>query len=557
MSPSRGLRPPRIVSAVLSRLQSRPQCRHHAVHAPRPLPTTTRNTNRAPGPADAPPITQLRLSPRRLHVYRSSSADPFFNLSVEDYLLRHSPADSTILFTYTNEPCVVIGRNQNPWAEINMPLLRHMQQTPETYVHFVRRRSGGGTVYHDLGNLCWSVVMPGKAFDRDKYAHVVVCALQSLGVRDAAVNERHDIVLRPDVSTDGKKVSGSAYKIIRERAYHHATLLLSSNLENVSKLLASPLRPFLETAGVASVRSSVTNIGVNKEQLIDAIEAEFLRTHEDSAGEVSRVTLDQEETLQVRTYIKEGMEELKSVKWLYSQTPRFTLTLPDKQPLPELHGQPSLTPALPEHARFILFAERGQIMNATVSTSPDPDFAFVQSHESHVRLLRTPFEGASIAATLAQVNSLDAAAAQPVTRWLEAAVGEWAGGEWNPNAIKDGQPTMRKRALRRLLRKDHYASKLSADKKKLELELQWRQGQLARRKRTTRKGADGKPLVRLVTPSLVRHVGATEFPRFRTRPVAARKYPGSPPDKPKSVKGKTAVKTKAATRDKPGASNES
>ncbi|KAK6358906.1 Biotin/lipoate A/B protein ligase, variant 4 [Orbilia brochopaga] len=428
MSPSRG--PPlRLASSVLHRLRVSPQCRCNC-YSTRALPSTARNANRAPAPAGTPPIAQLRLSPHRLHIYRSTSTDPFFNLSAEDYLLRHSPADSTILFTYTNARSVVIGRNQNPWAEINMPLLRRMQQTPDTYVHFVRRRSGGGTVYHDLGNLCWSVIMPGKAFDRDKYARVVVKALQGLGVHNAAVNERHDIVLHSGVGTDSKKVSGSAYKIIRDRAYHHATLLLSSNLENIGSLLTSPLKPFLETAGVESVRSPVTNIGVDKGQLIDAIETEFLRMHEDSAHSVSYVTLHRDETIAARTYIKEGMGELKSVKWLYSQTPRFTLRLPTEQQLPELHGQPFLTPTLPEYAKFTLLSERGQIVNAVVSISPDADFGFVQSQESHERLLRTPFAGPSITATLAQVKTLDAATAQPIARWLGAAVGEWAGGEW-------------------------------------------------------------------------------------------------------------------------------
>ncbi|KAF3906984.1 hypothetical protein ABW21_db0204257 [Orbilia brochopaga] len=469
MSPSRG-RPLRLAcSVLLCRPQVSPQCRRHSILSPRKLPATSENAKRAPAPAHiiTPPITQLRLSPQRLHIYRSSSTNPFFNLSAEDYLLRHSPVDSTILFTYTNEPCVVIGRNQNPWAEINMPLLRRMQQSPDTHVHFVRRRSGGGTVYHDLGNLCWSVIMPSKAFDRDKYARAVVKALRNLGVDKAGVNERHDIVLLSDLETDTKKVSGSAYKIIRERAYHHATLLLSSNLENIGGLLSSPLRPYLETAGVASVRSPVTNIGVDKQQLIDAIEAEFLQMHQDSVDSVSRVTLDEGETITARDYIREGMAELQSIKWLYSQTPRFTLRLPLEQPLPELHDLPSLTPILPDYAKFTLFAERGKILNAVVSTSPDPDFGFVQSQESHERLLRTPFEGTSITNTLAQVKTLDATTAQPIARWLGAAVGEWVSGEWQRYVQSDDEMTMRQRGVQRLWRRRNYHLRSLAEKKKM------------------------------------------------------------------------------------------
>ncbi|KAF3212732.1 Biotin/lipoate A/B protein ligase [Orbilia oligospora] len=160
------------------------------------------------------PIELLRLSPNRLHIYRSNSTNPFFNLSAEDYLLRHSPPTSTLLFTYTNTPSIILGRNQNIWSEVNIPLLN----TPpyNSTVQLVRRRSGGGTVYHDLGNLCWSVIMPRKAFDRDFYANVVVRALHSLGVTTAMVNERHDIILRktttsPDTGKTKREGVSSCY----------------------------------------------------------------------------------------------------------------------------------------------------------------------------------------------------------------------------------------------------------------------------------------------------------------------------------------------------------
>ncbi|KAF3161857.1 Biotin/lipoate A/B protein ligase [Orbilia oligospora] len=276
------------------------------------------------------PIELLRLSPHRLHIYRSNSTNPFFNLSAEDYLLRHSPPTSTLLFTYTNTPSIILGRNQNIWSEVNIPLLN----TPpyNSTVQLVRRRSGGGTVYHDLGNLCWSVIMPRKAFDRDFYANVVVKALHSLGVTTAMVNERHDIILRktttsPDTGKTkvrDKKVSGSAYKIIRERAYHHATLLLNSDLGNISALLRSPLKEFITTKGVESVRSPVENIGVGKEELVGKIEEEFLKANGWKEGdeEVGRAVLEEEETVRVREYIREGMMELQ-VSRLYPPPSSF------------------------------------------------------------------------------------------------------------------------------------------------------------------------------------------------------------------------------------------
>ncbi|KAK6498035.1 Biotin/lipoate A/B protein ligase, variant 2 [Arthrobotrys conoides] len=422
MSPSRGLR---------------------FIHLPRHV-TSIRNYSTTPAPKS--PIELLRLSPHRLHIYRSNSTNPFFNLSAEDYLLRHSPASSTLLFTYTNTPSIIIGRNQNIWSEVNVPLLN----TPEynSTVQLVRRRSGGGTVYHDLGNLCWSVIMPRKSFDRDFYANVVVKALHSMEVNTAMVNDRHDIILRrlttsPDtgkVRMRDKKVSGSAYKIIRERAYHHATLLLNSDLANISALLRSPLKEFITTKGVESVRSPVENIGVEKEELVEKIEEEFLKANEWKEGEeeVVRVTLEEEETLKARDYIREGMMELQSQKWLYSQTPEFTLSLPPGKPLPELPSLPGFQPVLPTTSKLTLLSTTSTLQNIQISSSPDPSFSFVQSQESHIRLLNTPFNGPQINQKLQEINSLPDDFKQDVGRWLEHAIGGW-GGEENVDLWSDGK----------------------------------------------------------------------------------------------------------------------
>ena len=213
----------------------------------------------------------------KYQIYRSISIDPYVNLSVEHFLLQKSPPQSTVLFLYFNEPCVVIGRNQNPWLEVNHEVL------VKDEIQLVRRRSGGGTVFHDTGNVNYSVICPSAEFTRDKYAEMVTQALRKFNQR-ARVNERHDIVLdqgpflskgdQPDkndmhrtayASSSGKsvplKVSGSAYKLTRQRALHHGTCLLNtSNLHGISQLLNSPTRPFIKARGVESVRSPIANV---------------------------------------------------------------------------------------------------------------------------------------------------------------------------------------------------------------------------------------------------------------------------------------------------------
>jgi lipoate-protein ligase A len=242
----------------------------------------------------------------KVQSYISRSRDPYLNLSIEDYILRMSPPDSTVLFLYTNRPCVVIGRNQNPWLEVNLGILhaaRHEEKPPKDTeppaigdVDLVRRRSGGGTVFHDEGNLNWSITCPLIQFTRDKHAEMVVRALRKLGVDRARVNERHDIVLdqgskkRPTnpqdthstaYAADGDgprplKVSGSAYKLTRTRALHHATTLLASpNLHIIPQYLRSPAKDLIQAKGVESVSSPVGNIGLDVAIFQERLQQEF------------------------------------------------------------------------------------------------------------------------------------------------------------------------------------------------------------------------------------------------------------------------------------------
>ena len=231
-------------------------------------------------------------SPLKHHIYLSRSRDPFLNLSIEHFLLQKSHPSSTVLFLYVNKPCVIIGRNQNPWLEVNLALVKKSEQSPHSEgllaslqepIRLVRRRSGGGTVFHDLGNVNYSVICPPAAFSRDKHAEMVVRAIRQTNPR-ARVNERHDIVLDPGSLVEEsrrpppedthrtafaydsdalipRKVSGSAFKLTRQRSLHHGTCLVSSpNINSIYQVLRSPAKPFLKARGVDSVRSPIANI---------------------------------------------------------------------------------------------------------------------------------------------------------------------------------------------------------------------------------------------------------------------------------------------------------
>ena len=226
----------------------------------------------------------------RLQIYISRSLDPFLNLSIEHYLLQHSPPNSTVLFLYTDRPCVVLGRNQNPWLEVNLSALKRASVgSIEKEVLLVRRRSGGGTVFHDEGNVNYSVICPTSVFHRDKHAQMVVDALQSLGVSSTRVNARHDIVMDSPSSAPNQplKVSGSAYKLTRLRSLHHGTCLLSSpNLKTMSLFLRSPAKPYIKARGVESVSSPVGNVGVTNDAFEEAVVRQFGKVYDCTANDV-------------------------------------------------------------------------------------------------------------------------------------------------------------------------------------------------------------------------------------------------------------------------------
>ncbi|KAK4610552.1 Putative lipoate-protein ligase A [Fulvia fulva] len=282
--------------------------------------------------------------------YISRSRDPYLNLSIEHYLLQKAAPDSAVLFLYVNRPSIIIGRNQNPWLEVNLALLDASRGRPETEppglggVDLVRRRSGGGTVFHDEGNVNWTVICPSTQFTRDKHAEMVVRALRSCGVERSRVNARHDIVLDqghraaradPDdthstpfeaIDFDTPKplkVSGSAYKLTRNRALHHGTCLLSSpNLPVIPDYLHSPAKPFMTARGVESVSSPVGNILLSNDDFIAAVQKHFSKHYEAQ----SQPTIEVDEGWLEQEDIRKGYEELKSLDWTYLQTPQYSLS---------------------------------------------------------------------------------------------------------------------------------------------------------------------------------------------------------------------------------------
>jgi len=184
-----------------------------------------------------------------LFVDNENCNDPRVNLALEEYLLRNIAPDEDILLFYINRPSIIIGRNQNTVEEINVDYVQ------ANNIHVVRRLSGGGAVYHDLGNLNFSFITPvaeGIFHNFRLFTAPVIRVLNEMGV-SAELSGRNDILV------DGRKISGNAQYSTGKRMFSHGTLLYSSDLSHVSDALRVKASK-IESKGIKSIRSRVANI---------------------------------------------------------------------------------------------------------------------------------------------------------------------------------------------------------------------------------------------------------------------------------------------------------
>lgn len=182
----------------------------------------------------------------RLTIIESDSTNPYKNLALENWLLDHVAEDEVILYLWQNQHTVVIGKNQNAWKECNISTLE------ADGGHLARRLSGGGAVYHDLGNLNFTFLAQKAHYDVAKQLEVILRGLQSLGI-EAEKSGRNDILV------DGRKVSGNAFYEHAGRCYHHGTLLMQVDGEKMAKYL-NVSKEKLQSKGVSSVKSRVLNL---------------------------------------------------------------------------------------------------------------------------------------------------------------------------------------------------------------------------------------------------------------------------------------------------------
>ena len=189
-----------------------------------------------------------------------STTDPTFNLALEEYVFEKMPRDREYFLTWRNDNAIIIGHHQNTAAEINESFVK------EKNIKVVRRLSGGGAVYHDLGNLNFTFIVdaqPGQKVDLRKFCQPIADTLCNLGAK-AEVDGRNDILI------DGKKVSGNAQYVRQGRVMHHGTILFDSDMSVLGQaLIPDPAKA--QAKGVKSVHSRVTNVRhcLNKDMTVE------------------------------------------------------------------------------------------------------------------------------------------------------------------------------------------------------------------------------------------------------------------------------------------------
>ncbi|MCW6074672.1 lipoate--protein ligase [Clostridium sporogenes] len=175
--------------------------------------------------------------------------NPYFNLALEEYFLKYKDLQDDILILWQNEPVIVIGKNQNTYEELNL------HYVDSKNIKVVRRLSGGGAVYHDLGNLNFTIIESNSNIHKNDFSFFalpVISCLSKLRIK-ATFSGRNDILI------DGKKFSGNAQYFYKDKLLHHGTLLFISDLTVLSKALNVKKDKF-QSKGIKSVGSRVTNI---------------------------------------------------------------------------------------------------------------------------------------------------------------------------------------------------------------------------------------------------------------------------------------------------------
>ncbi|NMA46090.1 MAG: lipoate--protein ligase family protein [Lentisphaerae bacterium] len=247
-----------------------------------------------------------------MQILFSSETDPALNAAIEEQLFRASPLQPTLLF-YRNTPAVLLGRNQNPWQECNLRWCRN------NGVSILRRLSGGGTVFHDLGNLNYAFIIARDDYDQQRYLRCIISALQAVGIDGARICDHFSIWV------GNHKVAGSAFALSGRAALLHGCILVKTDLEQLRLALHQDPRDHFTATTVASVRVPVKNLSeINRALSCASVRDAICRAAQSlgSEGSIESVAAD---NFSGNSAFATAVSNFTSEGWTYNRTADFIL----------------------------------------------------------------------------------------------------------------------------------------------------------------------------------------------------------------------------------------
>lgn len=240
-----------------------------------------------------------------------NSTDPYFNIATEEYFIK--VASEPIFMLWQNNPSVIIGKHQNPLKEVNLNFVNKLN------IPVIRRISGGGTVYHDLGNINYSFIDLGKAdslVNFEKYSKPIIDLLQSLNVNAKLVG-------KSDLKINGKKFSGNASHVYKNKVLHHGTLLFNSNLALLEESINIIDHKIVDKS-VNSNRSEVTNISEHIKELIsiDDFKINLIQHIKNVFPNTTERELSDHQIYEIQQLVK---NKYRKWDWNYGYSPRYTI----------------------------------------------------------------------------------------------------------------------------------------------------------------------------------------------------------------------------------------